>query len=64
MLPITIEGITYKSIAEAWRTLSPKTLKLINVRLRLRNGWSPLHALTAPTVPAKYRRTNKELRLA
>lgn len=40
MNQIELDGITYPSVAAAWRAQSPATLKLITVRLRLRAGWS------------------------
>jgi hypothetical protein len=62
MKSIKVLGNTYKSIAAAWRELSPETLKQITVRLRLRNGWHVDDAFTIPTVPARSRRTHRRYR--
>jgi len=62
MLPVTVKGIMYRSIAEAWRTTSPDTLKLITVRLRLRNKWGVDDAFLTPTVLPAERRMSKNLR--
>ena len=63
MKQITVIGNTYSSIAQAWRALSPETLKLITVRLRLRNGWDAIDAFIMETVPPADRRRNKEFRM-
>jgi len=63
MKPITVNGIQYRSIVEAWRTLSPPTLKLITVRLRLRNGWHPEDAFQQFTVAPAERRMFKKNRI-
>ena len=62
MIPITIAGTEYASIAEAHRAVSPQTLKLITARLRLRNGWNVADALLTPPIPAELRRGWKEHR--
>lgn len=63
MIPIKVQGTEYKSIAQAWRHESPPTLKLITVRLRLRNGWHPDDAFTEEMVAPYNRRGFKDLRL-
>ena len=50
MKSITVNGVQYRSIVEAWRACAPPTLKLITVRLRLRNGWHPDDAFAYGTV--------------
>jgi hypothetical protein len=62
MNQIEVEGTIYRSVAAAWRAVSPKILKLITVRLRLRNGWDIHHAFLAKPVPPENRRNNKDLR--
>jgi len=59
MKPITVNGVQYPSIVAAWRDLSPPTLKLITLRLRLRNGWNPEDAFWLDTIPPAERRQNK-----
>lgn len=58
MIPIIVKGVHFESIAEAWRTLSPPTLKLITVRLRLRNGWGVDEAFLEPWVAPEKRRNH------
>jgi hypothetical protein len=62
MKPITIKGNTYRSIASAWRNLSPKALTLEAVRWRLREGWSEEDAILVTTVHPRIRRVFKDLR--
>lgn len=64
MNPITINGVTYTSVAGAWRAVSPRGLTLLAVRWRLREGWTPEEALLLAAVPPESRRTFKELRSA
>ena len=59
MKPITVNGVQYTSIVAAWRALSPPTLKLITLRLRLRNGWNPEDAFLLDTIPPAERRLSK-----
>ena len=59
MNQIEVNGHTYSSIAQAWRHISPDTLKLITVRLRLRNGWNIEDAFLRYTVPPTMRRGHK-----
>ena len=51
----------YRSIVEAWKALSPPTLKLITLRMRLRNGWAIDDAFLLDVVKPKDRRKFKEL---
>ena len=62
MKPITIKGNTYRSVASAWRNLSPATLTLEAVRWRLREGWHPEEAILLDTVHPRIRRVFKDLR--
>jgi len=62
MIPIKVNGNTYKSISEAWRELSPEGLPEITVRWRLRNGWDVDWAFEMPPVPKHIRRNYKRLR--
>ncbi len=62
MKPVTVLGVTYTSVAEAWRQTSPQNLKLVTVRWRLRNGWSENDAFTLGVVPPENRRGFKEIR--
>ena len=62
MIQIQVNNNTYKSIAAAWRELSPSGLPQITVRWRLKQGWEPYSAFLTPQVPAKKRRGFKEIR--
>jgi hypothetical protein len=62
MNPITVNGVTYTSVAAAWRAQSPRNLKLVTVRWRLRDGWTADDAVTLGVVPPENRRTFKGLR--
>lgn len=64
MIPITVRGDTYTSVAAAWRELSPEGLLLNTVRWRLKHGWLPEEAILVPMVPPAERRTFKELRVS
>lgn len=63
MKPITIKGNTYRSVASAWRNISPRGLTLEAVRWRLREGWSEEDAILVATVPPRNRRVFKALRV-
>lgn len=57
MIPVEVNGHTYKSISAAWRELSPEGLPMITVRWRLRNGWPTKYAFTdGPIVPVMRRK--------
>ena len=62
MNPIEINGVTYTSVASAWRALSPRNLKLITVRWRLKNNWTTEDAFLLGVVPPRNRRLFKGLR--
>jgi len=62
MNPIQVNGVTYTSVAAAWRALSPRNLKLVTVRWRLRSGWEADDALLLGVVPPRNRRLFKGLR--
>ena len=63
MIPVTVAGEQYKSIAEAHRALSPDDLPIITVRKRLKDGWPEFLAFVEPPVEAKVRRNYKLKRL-
>ena len=54
--PVTIEGITYNNVREAWRAVSPDGLPEITVRKRLDMGWEPVDAFGLPPIPPTLRR--------
>ena len=62
MIPVTVNGNTYKSISAAWRAESPEGLPMITVRVRLKMGWHPEDAFSLPSVAPVDRRTFKEIR--
>ena len=39
MITVKVNGNTYRSIAAAWRAISPEGLSQIAVRKRLQDGW-------------------------
>lgn len=58
MIPITINGNTYTSIAQAWRETGCP-IPLITVRARLKAGWAAEDAFTVPALPARVRYTGE-----
>jgi hypothetical protein len=62
MKPIEVDNVTYRSVAEAHRALSPPGLRLVTVRWRLREGWDPAQALMYSIIPAENRRGFKDIR--
>ena len=51
-ITIVVNGVTYNTIRDAWRALSPDDLPEITVRKRLTAGWRPALAFTtSPIVP-------------
>ena len=38
-IEVTVDGVTYNTIRDAWRALSPDDLPEITVRKRLAAGW-------------------------
>lgn len=57
MIPIVINGDTYKSISAAWRARSPDGLPMITVRKRLKAGWETGPAFLQEPVAPIDRRT-------
>ena len=56
MIPVTVFGNTYRSIAAARRELNSPVPE-ITVRWRLNNGWDPEDAFVEPAVDPVDRRT-------
>lgn len=55
MIPVIVNNNTYRSIAAAWREVSPPGLPLVTVRARLKEEWEPLMAFMMPQVPPELR---------
>ena len=53
---VTVYGVTYNNVREAWREVSPEGLPEITVRKRLELGWHPEDAFTLPPLPPTDRR--------
>jgi hypothetical protein len=64
MIPMTINGNTYNSIAAAWREEAVEGLPEITLRWRLKHGWIPEHAFNTPPVDPEVRRTFADVRSA
>ena len=60
MIPIKIGRNSYKSISEAWREESPKGLKEITVRQRLRDGWPAKIAFKCPAIAGPDRASKEQ----
>lgn len=56
MKKITIENVTYKSFAAAWRALAVEGVSRALARKRVSRGWDPELALKTPPVPPQARR--------
>ncbi len=60
-IEIIVDGITYNTVRQAWRALSPEELPEITVRKRLDAGWEPKVAFNLPPIPAEERRLGHEM---
>ena len=60
--PITVRGVRYNTIREAWLALAAGEIPEITVRKRLDMGWEPDDAFSVRPVPARDRRGFKALR--
>jgi len=62
-IPVTVNGVTYNNVREAWRATSPEGLLEITVRKRLELGWHPDDAFTLyPVIEPQARRAGHEQR--
>ena len=55
-IKVTVKGITYNNVRQAWREVSPDGLPEITVRKRLEMGWHPDDAFTLPPIEPQRRR--------
>lgn len=58
-ISVTVNGVTYNTIRDAWRALSPDDLPEITVRKRLIAGWIPEFAFLWSPIEACGRRNCK-----
>jgi hypothetical protein len=56
--PITIDNVTYKSLAAAWRAISAEGVSFALARKRIQRGWLAKRAFVTPPIPPQLRRTN------
>ena len=61
-IEVTVGGITYNNVRQAWRAISPEGLPEITVRKRLKAGWLAIDAFCQLPVPPRRRRRFKEFR--
>jgi len=59
-IEVTVAGVTYNNVRQAWRELSPDGLPEITVRKRLDAGWPTLVAFTLAPLPPEMRRLGHE----
>ena len=59
-IEVTVDGVTYNTIRDAWRALSPDDLPEITVRKRLAAGWATTFAFRMPPIEASLRRLGYE----
>ncbi len=55
-IEVTVQGITYNNVRQAWREVSPDGLPEITVRWRLNQGWDSDIAFTMLPIEATLRR--------
>jgi len=59
-IEVTVNGITYNNVRQAWRETSPDGLPEITVRKRLKAGWPPTIAFLLDPLPPELRRQGYE----
>jgi len=59
-IEVTVDGVTYNNVRQAWRELSPDGLPEITVRKRLKAGWHPALAFFLPPIDPQNRRGGRE----
>ncbi len=57
MKKLTIDNVTYKSLAEAWFTLTDWTVSYALTRKRVSRGWTPKKAIITPPIDPVNRRS-------
>ncbi len=60
-IEVTVAGVIYNNVRQAWREISPEGLPEITVRKRLDAGWPELAAFTLAPIPAPERRLGHEM---
>ena len=58
-IEVTVNGVTYNTIRDAWRALSPDDLPEITVRKRLAAGWATDIAFLTSPIIAEQRRLGR-----